>query len=1099
MNVGDWLEELGLGAYAPRFEENLIDGEALLQLTEADLAELGLPLGPRVKIRAALEELRSDGSSPPTTASPGTQPAISHGHEGAERRRLTVMFVDLVGSTALQSRLDPEDMAQVIRSYQDVCAGVITRFTGHVAKYMGDGVLAYFGWPQAHEDEVAQAVRAGLAIADSVAEIRAPDGTIMRARVGLATGLVVVGDLVGEEESQERAVVGETPNLAARLQAVAEPDQVVISEATRSLLGRRFEFDELGEVELKGIEGMTKAYAVESERVIESRFEATNEELMPMVGREHELALIMDRWERATGGQGQGVLLVGEAGVGKSRTVRAVLDELSNQPHVRVRYQCSPNHMDSALWPVVRQLTFASQIRPEDDPEVRRSKLSSVIVQTVEESEDARFLSQLLSLDEDQEGSESLDPAVQRARTLEALVRQLLILAQGQPALVVLEDAHWSDPTTLEMIERTLASIEDARLMVLITSRPDQQPQLDAYPHMSRIPLNRLGRDGIEAIVRRQGQGSEMSPELIEDIITRTDGVPLFAEELTKTVLETGDTHVPATLHDSLMARLDRIGEVKEIAQVASCIGREVDFRLLSEIVDLSETELAKALAKLVAVGLMFRRGTPPEARFTFKHALLQDTAYESLLRSRRRETHERIASVLEGRLPDMAENEPELVAHHLTSAQLPERAIPYWEKAGRRSAERSANAEALGHLGEALNAIRSLPEDAEKERMELSVYAEMAGPLLSTKGYSAPETVEVFDHIRNLASRVGDDSLMFPSLYQQWVVPIFSGESDKARTVAEEFVRRATDRTDPGLILMGKRILGICLFEMSRYEEALDSFNEVERLYRADDHEDLRFQYGQDPLAAAMCFRGMVHFALGDFASARNDIEVAIAKAEAVNHANTLGYIHSIGDLTVAWALDDRAHVASASERAVELCQRYGMIAWRAYSRVFRGWSAVLAGNTDSGFESIASGFEDLTESRTGMHMRHCMALHAEALHASGRHQEGLEVVERAFGSTPDQTWILPELHRIKACLLTPIEGPERGLEELDTALELSCDTGAVGMELRVAISFAEAAQAVDRSSDGQTVLTDAIGKVASGHNAPIVRRAKELLLSIS
>lgn len=331
MKVGDWLEGLGLGEFRPVFEENLIDEDALIGLTDADLSELGLPLGPRVKIRAGLEELRSGGRSALGTVTPDGRPAPGQPHEGAERRRLTVMFVDLVGSTALQTRLDPEDMAQVIRSYQDICAGIITRFTGHVAKYMGDGVLAYFGWSQTHEDEVAQAVRAGLAIAESVPEIRAPDGTIMRARVGLATGLVVVGDLVGEEESQERAVVGETPNLAARLQGVAEPDHVVISEGTRSLLERRFEMDDLGEFELKGIDGLTKAYSVRGELVIESRFEASNEELMPMVGREHELALIMDRWERASNGEGQGVLLVGEAGVGKSRTVRAVLDELSNR------------------------------------------------------------------------------------------------------------------------------------------------------------------------------------------------------------------------------------------------------------------------------------------------------------------------------------------------------------------------------------------------------------------------------------------------------------------------------------------------------------------------------------------------------------------------------------------------------------------------------------------------------------------------------------------------------------------------------------------------------------------------------------------------
>lgn len=1097
MKVGDWLEDLGLGDFRPVFEENLIDEDALVRLTEADLSELGLPLGPRVKIRAALEYLKS-GTSLEAAGRIDGKASAGRVPEGAERRQLTVMFVDLVGSTALQARLDPEDMAQVIRSYQDVCAGVITRFTGHVAKYMGDGVLAYFGWPQAHEDEVAQAVRAGLAIADSVTEIQAPDGTILRARVGLATGLVVVGDLVGEEESQERTVIGETPNLAARLQALAEPDQVVIPEGTRSLLGRRFDLEDLGEFELKGIEGMTKVYAVKGERAVESRFEATNEELMPIVGREHELALIMDRWKRATEGEGQGVLLVGEAGIGKSRTVRAVLDELSSHAHVRIRYQCSPNHVDSALWPVVRQLTFASQIRPDDPPEVRRDKLSSVIVQSVEDAEDARFLGELLGFGE-KAGSEAIDPAVQRARTLEALVRQLLILAQGQPALLVLEDAHWSDPTTLELIERTLGSINEARVMVLITSRPDQQPQLDEYPHMSRIPLNRLGRDGIEAIVRQQVHGQEMSPELIEEIITRTDGVPLFAEELTKTVLETGDTHVPATLHDSLMARLDRIGEVKEIAQVASCIGREFDFRLLSEIVDLSDAELEAALAKLVAAGLIFRRGKPPDARYTFKHALLQDTAYESLLKSTRRDTHKRIANALEDQLAEAAEDEPELLAHHLTAAEMPERAIPYWEKAGRRSAERSANTEALGHLGEALEAIRGLPEGhPDKERMELAVYAEMAGPLMSTKGYNGPETVEVFAHIKRLVAELDDQRLAFPSLYQQWLGPIISGQPDRARVIAEEFVNRAKGEDDSALTLMGQRILGISLFETSSYQEALESFDEVKSLYRPEEHESLRFNFGQDPYAAAMSFRATLHAVLGDFARARLDMDDALARAEAVKHANTIGYIHSIGDLTVAWALDDRTYVASAAGKTIELCERFGMALWRAYSRVFKGWSSVLAGHTEDGLEVIASGFNDFTATRTGLHLRQCMAMYAEALHHAKRYEEGLDVVARAFNSTPEETWEEPELYRIKGLLNSAVDRPEQAAEDLEAALDLARRAGAVGMELRVAVSLAELEGHMDRSLDGRGVLRSALAKVVSGLDAPLVQRANELLSSL-
>ena len=1084
MSVRRWLSDLGLGDFAELFEANLIDEDVLAQLTDADLLELGLPLGVRVKLRAALEDLRSVRASDQASQTPQ-----SHA-EGAERRRITVMFIDLVGSTTLQSRLDPEDMAEVIRAYQDVCAGVITRFGGHVAKYMGDGVLAYFGWPAAHEDEVAQAVRAGLAIVDSVSDLEA-DGTALESRVGLASGLVVVGDLVGEEESQERAVVGETPNLAARLQGEAQPNHVVISEETRSLLGRDFQVTDLGESELKGMDGLTRIFSVEGEQVIESRFEATHESLLPIVGREHELALVMDRWHLTTSGQGQGVLLVGEAGIGKSRTTRAVLDALADEPHVQIRYQCSPNHMDSALWPVVRQLTFASQITPDDDPEVRRKKLSSVMVQSVDNADDARFMARLLGVDEDDTEGDVLDPAVQRVRTLEALVSQLLVLSKGEPALVVLEDAHWSDPTTLELIERILGAIERARVMVLITSRPDQQPRFDAFPHMSRVALNRLGRDGVEQIVRELNPDSQLAPELIDEIITKTDGVPLFAEELTKTVLETGGTEVPATLHDSLMARLDRIGEVKEIAQVAACIGREFDYRLLTSIVDQSNSELQQGLEKLGNAVLVFRRGTPPDAHYTFKHALLRDIAYESLLKSRRRDTHSLIADALETQLLDTTDTEPEVVAYHLGAAQQPKRAIPYWEMAGRRSVENSANTEAVGHLNEALRAADHLDASEETDRIRLGIYAELGGPLISTKGYNGSETVAVFQHFQRLVKKLDADELMFPALYQQWLAPIISGEAEKALAVAHEFEALADGRPDDALTLMGQRILGISQFEIGEHVKAIKTLTNVERLYRPEDHEELRFRFGQDPFAAAMSFRGVAHVATGQFKLALADVAAAAKRAHDVNHANTVGYTGAIGSQTVFWALNDLSRVNEAADKTIEVSERYGMVLWRGYSKVFRGWSSVHEGETASGFRMIDDGFVDLRASRTGLHIRHCMAMHAEALCVAGRIEEGLEVIEQAFAATPDERWEEPEMHRVKGNLLIASGRVAEGMDALATSLDIARDSGADGFALRTAVSLT---QAPNGTPDA---LRGILARTTGGQNTPLVHRAFGLLES--
>jgi class 3 adenylate cyclase len=1080
MSVRRWLGDLGLSEYADLFEANRIDEDALVQLTEADLQELGLPLGVRVKLRAPLEELRDGPAS-------DQQPH----DDAAERRRITVMFVDLVGSTALQSRLDPEDMAEIIVAYQDACAGVITRFGGHVARYMGDGVLAYFGWPATHEDEVDQAVRAGLAIVDAVSDLEAADGTALESRVGLATGLVVVGDLIGEEESQERTVVGETPNLAARLQGEAEPNQVVISEGTRSLLGRNFQMTDLGARELKGVEGPTRIFSVAGEQVVESRFEATHESLLPIIGREHELALILDRWRLTTSGEGQGVLLFGEAGIGKSRTTRAVLDALADEPHVQITYQCSPNHVDSALWPVVRQLTFASQITAYDDAEVRRHKLVSVIVESIDDAQDARFLARLLGFDEDDPGADVLDPAVQRARTLEALVRQLLALAQREPLIVVLEDAHWSDPTTLELIERTLGAIERAPVMVLITSRPDEQPQFDAFPHVSRVTLNRLGRDGVEQIVRELNPDRRLAPELIDEIIDKTDGVPLFAEELTKTVLETGATEVPATLHDSLMARLDRIGDVKETAQVASCVGREFDYRLLASILDQSESELKQALEKLGAAALVFGRGTPPDARYSFKHALLRDTAYESLLKSRRREIHSRIADTLETQFAETAITEPEAVAYHLSAARQPKRAIPYWEAAGRRSVENSANTEAVGHLTEALKAADLLDAGEETERIRLGIYAELAGPLISTKGYNAPESVAVFQQVQRLVNELDDDTLMFPALYQQWLAPLINGDAEKALAVAREFDALARRRSDDAMALMGQRMLGLNLLEIGEHGEAIAAMVNVERRFRPEDHEELRYRFGQDPLAATLSFRGIANVVTGQFDLALADVAAATSRADEVNHANTLGYVGVFGSQTVSWALDDRARLNQAADKTIEVSDRYGMAFWRGFSRVFRGWSAVHEGDTTSGFRKIDDGFADLRESRTAVHIRLCMAMHAEALGVAGRVGEGLERIDQAFAATPEERWEEPEMFRVKGNLLIASGQVAEGMDALQTSLDVAQDSGADGFALRTAMSLARAPGG--RLDD----LQETLERVKGGHNTPLVLRAHGLLAS--
>jgi class 3 adenylate cyclase len=636
-DIGDWLRGLGLDRYAAAFRDAELDVATLAELTEDDLRELGLPLGPRKQVLKAIAVLREPPRETPVPA-PAALPAAPATE--AERRQLTVMFVDLAGSTALSARLDPEEMQGIIRAYQNAVAGEIARVEGHVAKFMGDGVLAYFGWPRAHEDEAERAARAGLAIAAAVARL-AGGGVPLACRVGIATGLVVVGDLIGEGAAQERAVVGDTPNLAARLQEAARPGQVVVAEATRRLLGGAFETADLGPLALKGLAEPAAAFRVTAERALESRFAARaaadpQGPDAPMIGRNAELGMMRDRWAAACAGQGQLVLLSGEAGIGKSRIAQGLIDAIPDA-HARIVWQCSPYHAETTLHPAVQQVARAAGFAPGDDEAARRARLDALMARDGVGGEAAALIAALMGLG----APPPMSPAQARARTLDALIGWLEAMARRGPVLWVLEDAHWIDPTTLELLDLALERIARARVLALVTARPTFQHGFGGHPIVTRLSLNRLGHEAVAAIVARITAGKSLPPALMEEIAARTDGVPLYVEEMTKAVLESGALRetadawaldgpldrlaIPTSLHDSLMARLDRLQPVKEVAQTAAVIGRAFDHATLAALSPLPEAALAEALDRLVAAELVFRRGAAPEASYLFKHELVRD------------------------------------------------------------------------------------------------------------------------------------------------------------------------------------------------------------------------------------------------------------------------------------------------------------------------------------------------------------------------------------------------------------------------------------------------------------------------------------------
>jgi class 3 adenylate cyclase len=653
MDVAAWLRRLGLEQYVAAFRDNDVDAEILPQLTTEDLISIGVTsVGHRRKLLAAIAALGAETAVAAVSGSPlPTPPPAARGGgvtAQAERRQLTVMFCDLVGSTELSARLDPEDLREVIAAYHRAVANVVRSFDGFVAKYMGDGVLIYFGYPRAHEDDAERAVRAGLACIDAVGRLDVKS-VKLQARAGIATGLVVVGDLIDEGSAQEQTVVGETPNLAARLQALAEPEAVVIAASTRRLLGDLFEYRDLGAVEVKGIAMLVPAWQVLRPSAVASRFEALRgAALAPLVGRDEEIDLLLRRWARAKTGDGQGVLISGEPGIGKSRISAELEGRLHAEPHIRVRYFCSPYHQDSAFYPFVDQLGRASGFVPDDPPAARLEKLEALLAPAAPPDEDVAFIADLLSLPTPgRHALPNLSPQRKKERTLEALIRQLEGLARQQPVLMVFEDAHWVDPTSRELLDLTIERIRNLPVLLIVTFRPEFQPPWTGLPQVTMITLSRLDSRERSALVAQIAGGKALPDEVVDRIVDRTDGVPLFIEELTKSVLESGVplVGIPTTLHDSLMARLDRLASVRAVAQIGAAIGRQFPYVLLRAVSDLPEDELRAALARLVTSELVFQRGAPPDAVYTFKHALVQDAAYSSLLRSSRQQFHAQIAA----------------------------------------------------------------------------------------------------------------------------------------------------------------------------------------------------------------------------------------------------------------------------------------------------------------------------------------------------------------------------------------------------------------------------------------------------------------------
>jgi len=1122
VDVGAWLRGLGLERYEPAFRENDVDAEVLPELAEADLEKLGVTsLGHRKRLLKAIAALRADAVSSPVPPTTGREAAEEHARGrpavGAERRQLTVMFVDLVGSTALSTRLDPEEMREVLRAYQNTVTGEIARLDGHVAKLMGDGVLAYFGWPRAHEDDAERAVRAGLAIADAVGRLATPAGAPLAVRVGIATGLVVVGDLVGEGAAQEEAVVGETPNLAARLQEAAAPNAVVVAEGTRRLLGEVFELSPLGRRPLRGFAAPVKAFRIGRERAADSRFEARRSGwLPPMVGRDQELALVLERWHQAAAGEGQAVLLVGEAGIGKSRLVRAALDavEGEGQEHVTLNYQCSPHHTGTALWPVIQQLRLrVAGFAPGDTEAPPLNRLEALLRQGEEDpAGSVPLVATLLGLEVgDRYGPPpELTPVQRRARTLAALADQFLGLAHRRgPALMVLEDAHWADPTTLELVGQTLDRIAGARVLMLLTSRPDNQPALGGHPLMTRLTLNRLGRGPTAAIVARLTQGRDLPPAVLGEIAARTDGVPLFVEELTKAVLEARalgpGVAVPASLHASLMARLDRVPGAKEVAQTAACIGREFAYPLLAAISAMPEAELRAVLERLAAAELVFARGEPPEASYAFKHALVRDAAHESLLKSRRQELHARTARALEGRFPEMVDATPELLAGHFAEAGLAGRAAHHWLRAAELAIERSANLEAIAHCEQAEVQLRTLPPSPEQAQAELAVQLAKGAAVRAGQGYAAPEAERAFSRACELCDELADRIGLVHALRGLFAVYVTRSEWRDAVQVACRLGAAADGLDDPAALALRGFVEGTTRLYTGKPAEALRCFREG-LCHCRDAGRDAHVRLSGRDTAALMlsrspCTQMLAHSSyallqLGRFDEARQGIRAALARAREQRHPGTLAFALRAACRFIELSRTDSERVDGAGELCT-LSVEHHLPHWAGVGRVLRGQDLLRRGAPAEAEAEIKAGLAAQQAVGSRLNLADYLALLAEARTAMGDLEVALASLDEAIEHTArcGERWYDAELNRARAGILHRLKRDGDAATSLGRAIEIARGQGALLWELRATRDLAQLWRDQGKLGEARDLLVPVYGSFTEGFDTPDLREARTLL----
>jgi TOMM system kinase/cyclase fusion protein len=1051
---------------------------------------------------------------PPTTPSPPE----------AERRQLTVLFCDLVDSTALAGQLDPEDLRDVIRAYQTACATVIERLEGHIAQYLGDGVLVYFGYPQAHEDDARRAVRTGLGIVETLGVLNARlaqhKGVQLAVRIGIHTGLVVVGE-IGSGSRQEQLALGETPNVAARLQGLAAPNTVVISPATFRLVRGYFICQDLGAHPLKGLAVPLQVYRVLGESAAQSRLDTAGATgLTPLVGRDSEVALLLERWTQSQDGTGQVVLLRGEAGIGKSRLVEVLRERVRGEGATRIVFRCFPYHQNSALYPVIDHLQRFLQWQRDEAPEAKFDSLERVLQTYRLPLEDVvPLFAALLSVPVPERYPPlNLTPQRQRQKTHEALVVWLLEEAERQPVLAVWEDLHWADPSTLDVLSLLLDQVSTAPMLTLLTCRPEFHPSWATHASVTQVTLNRLGRTQVEAMLPSLTGEKTLPTEVVEQVIAKTDGVPLFVEELVKMILESGlvreeaDHYVltgtlpplaiPSTLHDSLMARLDRLSTVRALAQLGAVLGREFSYELIQAIAPVDEMTLRHGLAQLVEAELVYQRDLPPRSRYVFKHALIQEVAYQSLLRSTRQQYHQRIAQVLEAQFPETVETQAELLAQHYTEAGLPVQAIPYWQRAGQRASARSAHVEAIGHLTRGLEVLKALPDTPARAQRELDLQIALGLALIATKGQAAPEVGHVYNRARELCQQTREAPQLFRVLWGLWHFHVVGAELQTVRKLSEELLTLAQHIQDPIYLLGAHWALGGALFCLGGFAPACEQWEQGFALYNPQQHHANAALYGFDLGVFCLCWapHALWHLGYPDQALAMSC--EALDLAQKLSHPFSLAVALNYAAMLHQFRRERHA-VYERAEAAVTLCVEQGFAYYLAWGTAMQGWARVAPGQNEEGMAQLRRGLAALRATGAALRLPYYLALLAEACGHTGLAAEGLTLLAEALAQAhkAGESWTEAELHRLKGELLLALSTDNHAEAEgcFHQAFAVARRQHAKSLELRAAVSLSRLWQQQGKREAAREMLAGVYHWFTEGFDTVDLQEAKVLLAALA